>query len=755
MYAMAGAFAVLLAACESDSVFEGEPTVAPPVVAFDADGTAATAIHGGQLPVRVVATDAYVGIDSVVVRYSGAMTGGFTRRFGNAPRQVTIDTILPVPFGVAGDVAFEAFAMNRYRATVEPAATTSRIVQQDTIRPTVTLQAPAFPARVELRDTLRVQVQAADDQHGVGIVRAGVTVTDTEGPVTSTYALDFPSLATVDTTFRIPVAALPGQPTARVRNLTVVAWAIDAAGNCTAVGAGGAQVPCTVAGNLPVFGPLPGVAAATEVTATTTAPQAAASGDVFGDMVVDPSRRRVYLSNRANNSVDAYSWETPQFTRTDRALVGAAPLGLSANTTNSQLIVANSGGTSLSFVDMNPGNFREASRFETPNAALFELSATLELDTIGISVDGTVIVQEFWREFVLTEYSDFSDRPQYVAQDAAGVIFYSTVPTGAAPLGAMRRVEQYPGATTPEASIMLGSHVVKYNSWGPNQPPAECYGQPNAEGFIPNAYPCVIANVDSLKLVYESPLMGATWDVWDHVPGRPDLQIHVRSSSLYEIATTMRNAGSDIFMYAGSWDVEPWLSAGPNTYVTASGDRTTVNFAEQLAGRVWHWNVMTNPIPQHSRFISNFVNISDYVNNTSSPIIGASANHTGTLFATRSGNSVFFFNNPLRLLGSYEAADIAGGQGLALVPSAVGGTAAGEVTSNWAAVGGALPEIILVDTRHFRRVGRIALVEPVGGPLRAIGRQQEDPANVVGHIFGVTVSGRVFHVPVRTSDFTP
>jgi hypothetical protein len=43
----------------------------------------------------------------------------------------------------------------------------------------------------------------------------------------------------------------------------------------------------------------------------------------------------------------------------------------------------------------------------------------------------------------------------------------------------------------------------------------------------------------------------------------------------------------------------------------------------------------------------------------------------------------------------------------------------------------------------------------VGGPLRVIRRLDTDPENVIAHIFGVTQSGAVFHVPVRTGNFTP
>jgi hypothetical protein len=120
------------------------------------------------------------------------------------------------------------------------------------------------------------------------------------------------------------------------------------------------------------------------------------------------------------------------------------------------------------------------------------------------------------------------------------------------------------------------------------------------------------------------------------------------------------------------------------------------------------------------------------------------------VIASRSGTQVFFFTNPMRLRGTYEDLLIAGGSGIAIHPDA--SFDAGSPSTNWAVVGGAGPELIVVDTRHFRRIGTIAIGEPVGGTLRITGPIAGDDADVIAHIFGVTRSGGIFEVAVRTGD---
>jgi hypothetical protein len=747
----ASLIAVAPVGCASDSVFEGEPVVAPPVAEFDRSASANRAIHGGALRLALDVTDRFVGIDSVMVRYSGALSGEFTRRYAGAPNQVRIDTTLAVPFGMQGEVVFVAQALNRHGAATQADTLTALVVREDTIRPTAVTQQIAVAPRVELGDTVRVRVRAEDDPHGAGIVRLGVLVRDelfpASAPTTVTHQLPAPA-DSAEHEFRVPVTQLPGPATGRERQLTFVAFAIDQAGNCTAVGAAGTPVPCTVAAGLPVLAGIAGAPSTITVTETRTFRQAALTAAAgVGDMVVDVGRRALYFTNQSLNSVDALSWDGPALTRTGRAAVGALPRGLTMDNSGMQLIVANSGGTSLSYVAL-AGDFRETSRYETPNAALWQITGVVEVDTV--IVNG--VPEERTRVGEVAEFTQFSDRPQFVGQDAFGAVFYSTP-------GAVRWVETGPGWPSPESGIMLWPQVVPDNTWGPGRDPERCYDDATLEDTLP----CVIAGVDSIKVVAfeQSPFRGTMWEVWAHPVGDPTAPFVVRSNSLHDIETRLNSGGARPFMFAGSWDYSFWETGG-NMFVTSSGDRNWVSFADADAGRIWNWGVIDGPSfiggsgPRlYNRRISQFLNINDYELNTQSPFTAIATTHDGLAFVSRSATSLFFFTNPLRLLGSYVGADIAGGAGVAIHPVARLGTAAANLYGDWAAAGSAAPEIILIETRHFRRVGSIPLLEPVGGHLRVVQRLATDPGDIVAHIFGVTASGAVFHVPVRQHHFTP
>jgi hypothetical protein len=347
-----------------------------------------------------------------------------------------------------------------------------------------------------------------------------------------------------------------------------------------------------------------------------------------------------------------------------------------------------------------------------------------------------------------TEHTDFADRPVHCP--GCGVVF-STVPTSTASKSAVRRVEQAPSWSGPEAGIMLWTGVVAGNSWVPNQPPEPCYELNSATGELVNHLPCVLTYVDSMRVVYESPFQeGTTWDVWDHVPGRPDLVIHKRSADFAEIASALQAAGSDAFIYHGTWDFTYWLTDPERTFLTSSGNRAWVSFAEDgPAARVWQWGAIGNPARLFDRFISSYVNIEDFTNNRRRTS-RAFSQLLGSLFV--SAETTPCANKSIAVAGLVRNADVAGRSGVAVHPCR------GRRRRRQ-------PDARLGSTRHaargcarghaqFRRVGTIPCSSG-GGPLRVTGRLAEDPANVVAHLFGVTKTGSLFHVPVRTSDINP
>src|SRR5690606_32388917 len=84
---------------------------------------------------------------------------------------------------------------------------------------------------------------------------------------------------------------------------------------------------------------------------------------------------------------------------------------------------------------------------------------------------------------------------------------------------------------------------------------------------------CVIAYVDSAKIIWENPFLGTGIAIYDHRKGFPN-QVIADTAYNADWQTTrdyLAANGSDIFFYEGRWQFDEWLT-GDTTYVAASGD---------------------------------------------------------------------------------------------------------------------------------------------------------------------------------------
>ncbi|MBX6332568.1 MAG: hypothetical protein IRY91_12040, partial [Gemmatimonadaceae bacterium] len=151
------------------------------------------------------------------------------------------------------------------------------------------------------------------------------------------------------------------------------------------------------------------------------------NGGTIADALYHPNTDRLYLSNIERNELEVFdladsSFKTPIIT-------GSRPWGIAAwpldrdGTMSDTLLVANSGGTSISKINVQTG--QEFMRYPLPNIVAYSVSST-------IGPAGVPIAQ-------LTQY-DFSDRPQYLATTCKGpavgpapcgdvIVVYSTTPT--------------------------------------------------------------------------------------------------------------------------------------------------------------------------------------------------------------------------------------------------------------------------------------------------------------------------------------
>jgi hypothetical protein len=448
------------------------------------------------------------------------------------------------------------------------------------------------------------------------------------------------------------------------------------------------------------------------------------SSVIVGDLQVDTVRERAYLSNRLSNRLHVFNPVT--FSWAGDVSVGSEPWGLHLNATGDTLLVANSGGTSVSHVSL-VGTPQEvvSLRLQTRNTPLYEIGLMEEDEEDEEDPDRPTLVGEV-RVF------DFSDRPQFVAQDGEGRILYSTRPTGAAPLGTVRVIERQFG--WPEHETRILARVPKDTRV--------------AEGTM------IVSNVDSI-VPYENRMI----EIWDHRPGFPGQVISSGILPPVQAAEFMANQTlSDIeFRVDRAWELEA-VSFADTTYVATSRDRAFVAFGdggEPEVGRVVLWHAETGTISRR-------LTVADLVNNASERVRALELNSDGSLGIARGAFGTYFFSNDLRLRGTVPEGS-GGGGGAALHPNHPNTPVPGASASNTLAftVSGDRAVRIL-DTVHYQVRGELPIRDAIAGPMRVTpplpsdnqgqGGNCSGPTCVVAKVFAVTEAGGVVVVDVRAAD---
>lgn len=724
-------------------------------------------VANGNLLITAFAIDRSSGIDSVKLAVRGAQTADFSFR-PNSPDSAVINqnyTVGPT----LGALTITATAWNRNRISGVSNAVTVNVVAvaaADTAKPSlsVSIQQP-LNNRVELDDSITVTVRAGDVGTS-GLARVGIAVIatpDTTSVVADTlyrYVNFAPAQSgTIDQVFKFSLAEFesapgvqrygPTQPIRFPRQFTfnVHGFAIDAAPtpNCGAsVTTTPASLNCLVAPQDPNARLAANVQGQTLVVATTAGSSVRLpSGGNIADALVDAARQRLYLSNISQSKLDVLNIATSTFVPTGAVnggvgLVGSAPWGLAFTPANDTLVVANSGGTTISKVVLGGANdLRENvnKRVFTPNTVLYEV-------LLAISNARARYTQNFY---------DFSDRPQFAAVTSGNLLVYSTTPTGSAPDGTIRFVDPNPdplvNTEQPEVKLLFNSGAVR--------PVSDAYA---------------IANVDSIKIVAGGPLANDTVYVYDHISGYPDdpaRVIFAKSDNAPSTITALRALGSDAFIGAGLWNISK-VGMSDTTFVAISPDRSTIAFGEGAVnptGRVILCCSTSSGPSGLEVGISAEVAVSDLINNASERVLGVGLGAPGAdgtiLGVARGSLSTYFFDRNLRLQGSFSQGVAGGAGGATLHPNQTGRV---EPTPNEALafVATSNRTIKILDTVHFYQRGEIPIRDNIAGPLRATlpfagengALLATDPNFILVKLFGVTDAGSVVVVNVRNKDLT-
>ncbi|GBD32268.1 hypothetical protein HRbin33_01232 [bacterium HR33] len=388
---------------------------------------------GVQLPIQVKAVQAS-GVRRVGYTVSGVVTAADSASFPLPDTAIFNDTLL-VPVGTpAGDFFIQGFAVDSASRRASSSVVTVTVQQAlvDTIPPRVSF---TVAKRVEVGDT--ITVTASDPS---GIVRLGWIARDTTA-AGNVVAGDSFSLATpispASRSFRLTLPqSILGQA------IRIGAFAVDGAGNR---GEARLATDTTVVRQdtvLAVFG------------VTRALPQ----GGRIADAIYNPNRNEVYLTNIANDRLEVFRIADTSFGSPGVLARGSQPWGIAlwprdtvTGANADTVVVANSGGTNLSIVNVAVSPPREVRRHALPVFRVFKVK--------------TVINDAGFPEPEITEYH-FDDRPQYVGTVCRGgdctaggggdvIAVYSTTPTRGQsepfPRRASLRWEKLTNLATPES----------------------------------------------------------------------------------------------------------------------------------------------------------------------------------------------------------------------------------------------------------------------------------------------------------------
>ena len=397
---------------------------------------------------------------------------------------------------------------------------------------------------------------------------------------------------------------------------------------------------------------------------------------------------RLYLTNIERNQLEVFNLDSLNFQNTPIA-VGSRPWGITVfpagrgnpiGPVQNRLIVANSGGTNLSFVRINAdGSGAEDERYLLPNIIGYKVSVA------GGNITKSVV--------------DFSDRPQFVgavcnSNCTETTVVFSTTPTGGQSGGfADKGTIRYENITRRSSHLFFEHATFLRDNKG-----------------------------DTLEVVrlksgtYGSDSTLVPFPIKMDAPGKPtrDAGFLVTLADVgFRDTTFVRNSANFKRAIFG----EGGLAKGSRTltYDADGGLRqVTQQIADTVTGQV---TTYTSQLSFVDRGVSPPSDVSDLIANAFSPVRGVAVSADGELFAIRA-DSTYLFNNTLRLYGLLQTQG--GNAGFdfhplnAPGPNLSGGTLATRLS--FAASREAVVEVF--DTRCFQRVGVIAIKDPIIGPLK-------------------------------------
>ncbi len=638
------------------------------------------------------------GVESVGYVLTGVVSDSAGQSFSSPlPDSVVFVDTLTIPGGTSeGTFVVQGFATDstgRF-ALSSPVTVTVQSIANDQDPPLVSFQ---IGARVEVDDSIAV---LATDPSGIGEI--GWTARNLAGALIGGDSVTLAGTLT-DVTQRwevaLAVATLP-------QAIVIEGFAVDGNGN-------------RGTSNDPSPSPAPGAMAAIAQQSDTVIvvngiTRPLPDGGRVVDAIYNRNLNEVYLTNITLSRVEIFQVVDTTFVAGGMN-VGSQPWGIAlwprnstTGTSGDSIVVANSGGTDLSIVDLTLR--REVRRHALPNF-LIQLVST-ELDP------ATNVIQLKIREF------DFSDRPQYLGMTcrpgvgacAADQIIavYSTSPTidqGTQPLRGSVRWENITSAT------------------------------PSSHFFWEQATVLPDPNFDTLQVqVDRGPVLG----VEEVLSAACGIMVDL-DQLIFRDTTFVRNSGDFTHAFVG----EGGAVEGAN-FARAMGFNVTAGISTGVcSGNIIVANDtinFTGPF-EIDDGVTPSIRVRDFISNTATTVNSIATNFNGLTNIVRTADTAFVLNEFLRLKGLVFAPGANNpGQDLNFdhdFEAGVGGTpgtngGSGDPDDRLAFMASAQPQIDVFDTHFFAKVTSIAIRDPIIGPLRVARLPSGDQI-----LIGVTAAGVV------------
>ena len=408
------------------------------------------------------------------------------------------------------------------------------------------------------------------------------------------------------------------------------------------------------------------------------------SGGVVADALYHQGTDRLYFTNIERNQLEVFSLTDSSFK--SPILVGSRPWGIAAwprdhnGTMGDTLLVANSGGTDISYVNLNGGGSgREVYRYALPNIIAYTVTSKR-------SPAGFLVTER-------TKY-DFSDRPQFIGTTCTGtgfgcgdvVLTYSTTPTP----GQSEPFDKNNGTLRWENLITHQSHFYFEQAMGQDANSADTLeiirydantGDPTV--LVPQLQNAVTATGEKFNY-----------------------SIVVRKTELgFRDTTFVRNSGN--FTRAAYGEGGPVQGTRAMTFDVNRGFETQVT---DISGKVG-----TLPIPVIDRGISRAADVSDFVANSFASVKGVAMNFDGSLAGIRA-DSTYLLNLQLRLQGILGTTQ--SNAGLDFHPMNSGPNSF-PLSTRLVFAASAEPVVEIFDSYCYKRVATVPIRDPINGPIKA------------------------------------